>query len=54
MVKKIKNVGAKRSMLSEIFNTRNRAVCALDQDNETEYNTFVVELYDLTRKLEAI
>jgi hypothetical protein len=54
MTKKIKNIGMKRALLSEIFAARNKAVRALDQDNESEYNKFVVELYDLTRKLEAI
>jgi len=54
MVKKIKEIAERRAILSEIFKLRNRAVRALDDDNEDAYNVAVDELSDAIVRLGAI
>ena len=54
MVKKIKDIGDRRSILSEIFGLRNVVVRALDDDNEDAYNVAVDELSDAIDRLGAI
>jgi hypothetical protein len=36
-MKKIKDIGLKRALLSEIYKFRNLAVRALDEDDESKY-----------------
>ena len=54
MAKKIKDIGVRRSILSEIFGLRNIAVKALDDDNQDAYNAAVDELSDAIVRLGAI
>ena len=54
MAKKIKDISDRRAILSEIFKLRNRAVRALDDDNEDAYNVAVDELSDAIVRLGAI
>ena len=53
MTKKIKNVGAKRKQLSEIFQIRGAAVSALNFDNDADYRSAIEDLKDAVVKLEA-
>lgn len=54
MTKKIKDIGDRRAILSEIYKIRNIAVRALDDDNEDAYNVAVDELSDAIVRLGAI
>ena len=54
MAKKIKDIGDRRTILSEIYRMRNVAGRALDDDNEDAYNVAVDELSDAIVRLGAI